>query len=105
MGRWLERAGFRPGTRVHVACVAPGVIELRTADSLLANEPKSASEKTLKHTLNRVESSSVRETSTTRRSRIRQEVCPAFPFSTTKGKNEPRITTIIYWMPSPVRAC
>lgn len=30
MGRWLERAGFKPGNRVHVACVAPGVIELRS---------------------------------------------------------------------------
>jgi len=30
MGRWLERAGFKPGDRVNVACVAPGVIELRS---------------------------------------------------------------------------
>ena len=30
MGRWLERAGFRPGHRVHVICVAPGVLELRS---------------------------------------------------------------------------
>jgi hypothetical protein len=30
MGRWLERAGFKPGDRVHVVCVAPGVIELRS---------------------------------------------------------------------------
>jgi hypothetical protein len=30
MGRWLEQAGFKPGTRVHVVCVAPGVIELRS---------------------------------------------------------------------------
>ena len=29
IGRWLERAGFRPGGRVHVTCVASGVIELR----------------------------------------------------------------------------
>ncbi len=29
MGRWLERAGFRPGSRVRVICVAPGIIELR----------------------------------------------------------------------------
>lgn len=28
-GRWLERAGFNPGNRVHVKCLAPGVIELR----------------------------------------------------------------------------
>lgn len=32
MGRWLERAGFKPGERVHVTCVAPGVIELRSPD-------------------------------------------------------------------------
>jgi hypothetical protein len=32
MGRWLERAGFKPGKRVQVVCVAPGVIELRSAD-------------------------------------------------------------------------
>ena len=30
IGRWLERAGFIPGSRVHVVCVAPGIIELRT---------------------------------------------------------------------------
>lgn len=30
VGRWLERAGFSPGSRVHVTCVAPGVIELRS---------------------------------------------------------------------------
>ena len=30
MGHWLERAGFKPGNRVHVICVAPGVIELRS---------------------------------------------------------------------------
>jgi hypothetical protein len=29
MGRWLERAGFRPGSRVLVTCVAPGILELR----------------------------------------------------------------------------
>lgn len=33
MGNWLERAGFRPGHRVHVACVAPGVMELRSVDA------------------------------------------------------------------------
>ena len=30
MGRWLEKAGFKPGTRVQVVCVSPGVIELRS---------------------------------------------------------------------------
>jgi hypothetical protein len=29
-GRWLERAGFKPGEQVQVICVAPGRIELRT---------------------------------------------------------------------------
>jgi hypothetical protein len=32
MGRWLERAGFKPDTRVTVRCIAPGVIELRSGD-------------------------------------------------------------------------
>jgi hypothetical protein len=32
MGCWLERAGFRPDTRVTVRCLAPGIIELRSAD-------------------------------------------------------------------------
>lgn len=30
IGKWLERAGFRPGHRVQVSCLAPGVIELRS---------------------------------------------------------------------------
>ena len=33
VGRWLERAGFSPGKHVHVKCVAPGVIELRSSDA------------------------------------------------------------------------
>jgi hypothetical protein len=36
MGRWLERAGFKPGHRVRVVCVVPGVIELRSSDALTA---------------------------------------------------------------------
>lgn len=40
MGRWLERAGFKPGNRVQVMCLAPGVIELRSSDPLLGNEAK-----------------------------------------------------------------
>jgi len=32
MGRWLERAGFKPETQVQVRCIAPGVIELRSAE-------------------------------------------------------------------------
>jgi hypothetical protein len=31
IGRWLERAGFKPGSHVQVVFVAPGVIELRSA--------------------------------------------------------------------------
>src|SRR5664279_3461528 len=30
MGRWLEQAGFKPGLRVQVTCVAAGLIELRS---------------------------------------------------------------------------
>lgn len=30
LGKWLERAGFIPGHRVQVICVAPGVMELRS---------------------------------------------------------------------------
>ena len=32
MGLWLERAGFRPETRVTVRCIAPGIIELRSGE-------------------------------------------------------------------------
>jgi Toxin SymE, type I toxin-antitoxin system len=39
-GRWLEEAGFRPGSRVHVTCIAPGVIELRSCGELPAREPE-----------------------------------------------------------------
>ena len=35
-GRWLERAGFKPGYRVCVTCVAKGVMELRSDDSPVA---------------------------------------------------------------------
>ena len=38
MGRWLEQAGFPPGQRVQVTCVAPGVIELRSPGALSLNE-------------------------------------------------------------------
>lgn len=37
IGYWLERAGFRPGKRVLVVCLAPGVIELRSADPMAAD--------------------------------------------------------------------
>jgi hypothetical protein len=30
-GKWLQRAGFNPGSHVVVICVAPGVIELRSS--------------------------------------------------------------------------
>lgn len=40
MGRWLERAGFRPGNHVQVTCIAPGVIELRAPDPMLVNGTK-----------------------------------------------------------------
>jgi hypothetical protein len=36
MGHWLERAGFKPGTRVSITCMAPGVIELRS-DAAMPN--------------------------------------------------------------------
>ena len=42
MGRWLERAGFCPGHRVQVLCLAPGVIELRSPDSRTITEPPQA---------------------------------------------------------------
>jgi len=29
-GNWLERAGFAPGHRVQVNCLAPGVMEIRS---------------------------------------------------------------------------
>jgi hypothetical protein len=40
MGRWLEKAGFRPGGRVHVVCRAPGIIELRVPDALNSSDTK-----------------------------------------------------------------
>jgi len=48
MGRWLERAGFRPGNRVHVECVAPGMIELRAFDAAM-NQSKLASSERSEH--------------------------------------------------------
>jgi hypothetical protein len=32
MGLWLERAGFKPDSRVQVRLVAPGILELRSDD-------------------------------------------------------------------------
>ena len=38
-GIWLERAGFKPGHRVCVKSIAPGVIELRSNEAaLILNE-------------------------------------------------------------------
>ena len=42
MGQWLERAGFKPGTRVSVRCLGSGVIELHSETSKI-NEPMQAS--------------------------------------------------------------
>jgi hypothetical protein len=44
VGRWLERAGFRSGSHVHVTCMAPGVIELRSPDALAVNDTKPSQE-------------------------------------------------------------
>jgi len=38
IGRWLERAGFKPGAQVQVTCIAPGLIELRSPDHPLGNQ-------------------------------------------------------------------
>src|SRR5579863_2180870 len=40
MGRWLERAGFAPGKRVHVTCISPGVIKLRASNALTEAEQR-----------------------------------------------------------------
>lgn len=41
-GRWLERAGFKPGNHVRVTHLAPGVMELRSLDTLMVDETKQA---------------------------------------------------------------
>jgi len=33
MGRWLEKAGFKPGSHVHIVCVSPGILQLRSTDA------------------------------------------------------------------------
>jgi hypothetical protein len=43
VGRWLERAGFKPGTRVTVTCLAPGVIELRSGAFMVYEGNQAAS--------------------------------------------------------------
>ena len=43
-GKWLEQAGFKPGSHVNVKCIENGVMELRSesAPDLMLNEiPKS----------------------------------------------------------------
>lgn len=40
IGRWLEKAGFRPGDRVHILCMSPGVIELRSSAASNLTEAK-----------------------------------------------------------------
>lgn len=37
-GRWLEHAGFKPGERVQVTCLAPGLLELRAPEPLTLRE-------------------------------------------------------------------
>jgi hypothetical protein len=32
MGRWLERAGFKPGNHVQIICTSPGVMEVRSLE-------------------------------------------------------------------------
>lgn len=39
-GYWLERAGFKPGTRVSVTWLGSGVIELRSDVTSRTNEAK-----------------------------------------------------------------
>lgn len=50
-GKWLERAGFKPGNRVSVKCVAEGVMELRSDDTsafMLNETSKSESDQNIK---------------------------------------------------------
>jgi len=42
VGRWLERAGFKPGQRVRLTCLAPGVIELRSTEAQLVEVSRQA---------------------------------------------------------------
>ncbi len=42
-GRWLERAGFKPGDYVRITCVAHGIMEMRSPDASLSNETKQSS--------------------------------------------------------------
>lgn len=44
VGHWLERAGFKPGTRVSVRCLGSGVIELRSETSGVNEGKKTSSD-------------------------------------------------------------
>ena len=33
IGRWLEQAGFQPGSHVQITCVSPGILELRSTEA------------------------------------------------------------------------
>ena len=37
IGRWLEQAGFQPGSHVQITCVSPGILELRSTE--IPNQP------------------------------------------------------------------
>lgn len=50
-GRWLEQAGFKPGLRVQITCIAAGVIELRSDDPSLLREPVPISPEQPQHLL------------------------------------------------------
>ena len=51
-GKWLERAGFNPGSHVEVICHAPGIIELRADTNLDTGSVNPDSEKYSKTALN-----------------------------------------------------
>lgn len=44
MGHWLERAGFKPGTRVSVKCLGSGIIELRCETSRMDDSKQASSD-------------------------------------------------------------
>ena len=45
MGHWLERAGFKPGTRVSVRCLGSGVIELRSESCKISESTQAPSDR------------------------------------------------------------
>jgi hypothetical protein len=40
VGRWLEQAGFKPGSHVQVSSSVLGVLELRSSESLSYTQPQ-----------------------------------------------------------------